>query len=141
MPAVIDSFSLTYDIHRLPIKKGFGPEGEKLEDFLHEFRQNYCPEPVLFADPDLSWQMCQYGGLVCVGIFSVFVLTEDNHKSVNVGIISTNVHHMETRALEWLNANRQPGIDGRGYWHPAIEFPAPYDHCATYPIKLPEGMR
>lgn len=140
MPAVIDSFSLTYDYHRLPIKKGFENGGEKLEDFLHSFRQNYDAQDVAFADPGLGWQSNQYNGAVCVGIFWICTLEHDIQKFGRVGIISTNVHHMEHAALKWLSAHRQRNPDGSGMW-PTVALAAPFRDSEISPVLIPkEGM-
>lgn len=140
MPAVIDSFSRTYDYHRLPIKKGFGNSGEQLEDFLHYFRQNYDAQDVAFADPGLGWQSNQYDGVVCVGIFSVCTLEQDVKKFHRVGIINVNVHHMEHAALKWLNANRQRNPNGSGMW-PVVTLAPPFENIEICPVQIPEeGM-
>jgi len=142
MVAVIDTFSRTYDYHRMPIRKGFGPEGEKLEDFLDHFRNDYYPETrIKFVDPGLVWQGCQYDGFVCVGIYWVHTLTE-KHGTVHqaVGIIHGNVHHLEHAALRWLREHRQKNPDNSGRW-PEIQAQAPYDHCVVSPVLIPdEGM-
>lgn len=137
MPAVIDSFSGTYDYHRLPIKKGFGNSGEQLEDFLHYFRQQYDAQDVVFVDPDLGWQSNQYNGMVCVGIFHVCTITPDGVKFNRVGIINTNAHHMEHAALKWLNAHRQRNPDNSGVW-PMVKMAAPFDDIEICPVQIPE---
>jgi hypothetical protein len=140
MPAVIDSFSSTYEYYRLPIKKGFGTSGESLEDFLHYFRQNYDAQDVAFADPGLGWQSNQYNGVVCIGIFYVYTLTPDGNKISRVGIINTNAHHMEHAALKWLNAHRQRNPDDSGLW-PTLKLAPPFDDIEVCPVQIPEeGM-
>lgn len=142
MTEVIDTFCRTYEFYRMPIKKGFGPNEEKLEDFLHEFRQNYIPEQrTHFVDPGLVWQGCQYDGAVCVGIFWIHTITENHGNVVQaVGIIHANVHHLEHAALRWLRANRQKNPDKSGKW-PIIDSLPPYEHCSVMPVLIPsEGM-
>lgn len=140
MPTVIDSFSRTYDYHRLPVRKGFRNGGEKLEEFLHYFRQQYDAQNVAFVDPGLGWQQNQYDGAACVGIFNVYTLTPTGNEMRRVGIISTNAHHMEHAALKWLDAHRQRNPDSSGKW-PVIALAAPSDHCEVYPVQIPEeGM-
>lgn len=140
MPAVIDSFSRTYDYHRLPIKKGFGTTGENLEDFLHHFRQDYTAQDVPFVDPGLGWQSNQYDGVVCVGIFHICTLHPTGTIFSRVGIINTNVHHMEHAALKWLNANRQRNPNASGLW-PMVVLKSGVGTFEVCPVLIPEkGM-
>lgn len=141
MPAVIDSYSTTYDYHRVLIRKGFENGGETLENFLHYFRQDYDAQDVMFADPGLGWQLNQYDGKVCVGIFWIHTLTDDGgHVAKRVGIISTNVHHMEHAALKWLNAHRQRNPDNSGLW-PTVKLAGSHIDAEVCPVLFPkEGM-
>lgn len=140
MPAVIDSFSITYDYHRLLIRKGFENGGETLENFLHYFRQDYNAQDVVIADPGLGWQQNQYDGKVCVGVFWIYTLTQHGYKSHRVGIISTNVHHMEHAALKWLNAHRQRNPDNSGRW-PTVKLADSRTYAEVCPVQIPEeGM-
>lgn len=137
MPAVIDSFSRTYDYHRLMIRKGFENGGETLENFLHYFRQDYSAQEVQFVDPGLGWQQNQYDGAVCVGIFWIYTLVADGYKSSRVGIISTNAHHMEHAALKWLSAHRQRNPDHSGLW-PMVKLVGTHGDAEVCPVLIPE---
>lgn len=137
MSFVVESFSANYTLTTMPIRKGWDKDGVKLEHFLNIFRSARGMEDVKFVDPGLGWDSNQYDGKVCVGIFEIFTLVGQVPEISRFGMVASNTHWIEHRAVEFMLKHRQTNPDGSGI-RPTV---AAAPHWLVYPVELPkDGM-
>lgn len=137
MDSGYEAFSDHQHFHTEVIKKKIG--GLSVEDFLKPYAAQY--EKFYAVEPESSWQICQYEGRACIGVFRVYVtpdpvaLSKGDRNSVSfymhVAFVALDLGRVTDKASLWFRQNR---MRGEASTKPVISV-AP--HRTVYPINNP----
>jgi hypothetical protein len=127
MDSGYESFSGHQHFHIEVIRKEFG--GVQVGEFLKTYEALY-PD-LITIDPEGGWQICQYEGRACIGVFRVYTVDE---VCLNLAFVGLDIGRVTGAATMWFRKNRARGVLEK----PTIQIA---EHRSVYPINDPrEGV-
>jgi hypothetical protein len=119
-----EAFSAHQHFHIEVIKKEFG--GLQVGEFLKTYEALY---PDLIAvDPEGGWQICQYEGRACIGVFRAY--SRDDEACLHLAFVGLDIGRVTSAATMWFRKNRARGVIEK----PTIQVA---EHRTVYPINDP----
>lgn len=125
MDSGYESFSGQQHFHVEVIRKEFG--GVQVREFLKTYEALY--HDLITIDPMGGWQICQYEGRACIGVFQVYTTGD---VCLNLAFVGLDIGRVTSAATMWFRKNRARGVVEK----PTIQIA---EHRAVYPINDPRG--
>lgn len=133
------SFSDQQDFHASLIVKGIGKLS--VEDFMKPYAGLYSRFQAVNVEQ--GWQICQYEGRACIGIFRVYDYPDEETLKSGVcnfvagywhaAFVALDIGRVTDVATEWFHKNRHRGYSA---FKPSIHVSP---ERAVYPVSRPTG--
>jgi len=137
MDSGYEAFSDHQHFHATLIEKKIG--GLSVYDFLKTYSAQY--DKFYAVEPESSWQICQYEGRACIGVFRAYVnpdpvaMSKGDRNFVSfythVAFVALDLGRVTDKASAWFRQNR---MRGAALTKPVIHVSP---HRTVYPINNP----
>lgn len=130
------SFSRKCNFHCMNIIQGF--KQTPFDWFINKFlKENYHARDVYVIDPGRGWELCEFEGRVCIGVFSVYHIEDETRgpSEFQIAFVSRTVELVIDEANTWFSQNRQIHEDSVSKRLVHAEY-----HGYVQPVNLPPNL-
>lgn len=125
------SFSVRNGFYTQNIPKGY--RTCDFEKFIEQFKQEYSQKQMMHVVfPAEGWQLCEYEGRVCIGMFTVYQLNEDGPEEWLIAFAGVSPWKVSEQASCWFFKHRQRNASGDNRLVVNAEL-----HGKVYPVQKP----